>query len=80
MGNTVRITISLPADLSETMDKFAERNGLSKSMVVTLAARAGFQAIAIASDPQWKEYFEKMISQGVPVNLPDGSVMGSEEL
>jgi hypothetical protein len=63
MGKTVRMSISLPMEIHDKLEKFAVEKGLSKSNVVSLAVSAGFKAIAIAADPTWQKYFEVILKE-----------------
>ena len=75
-----RMTVYLSPALTERVKAQAENLGISKSAVVQLAVEAGIKSIELARNPEWQAYFAKMIREGKPLTLPDGSIFGSEEL
>lgn len=87
-----RMNVYLEPELKKRIYDTAAKVGMQPGVFASLAIRAGLDAVAIAIDPNWQEYFEKnmsaelkqaaieMVKTGKPVTLSDGSVIGSEEL
>lgn len=48
----LRQNVYLPLDLSEKLDKYAERLGMTKPMLIILAVRAGLDALIRALAPE----------------------------
>jgi hypothetical protein len=76
----VRMTIYISPILVQKINQISSRLEISKAAVANLALQAGLKSLEMAGDPNWQTYFEKMIQEGRPILLPDGAIMGSEEL
>jgi len=57
----VRINVYLQPELAEELVKKAEQLGMNKTNITSLAVHVGFQAIKMATDPQFKDYFANEI-------------------
>ena len=49
---TVTMTVRLHADLKNTYDKWAERTGLSRNMLVKMAMQYALDNLVIKTDPK----------------------------
>lgn len=58
-----RVNIYLPDDLDKKIDLQAERLGLSRAKIALLAISAGIDALTLATNPDWKAYFEAIMRE-----------------
>ena len=80
MEPKIRKSVYLSTQANDKVIEAAGKLGLSQNVVINLAIMTGLDALLMASNPDMRVYFEKMITSGRAVTLPDGSIMGSEEL
>ena len=57
----VRINTEIPDEADVKVEAFMKFAGFSKARVCSLAISAGIDVLSLATDPNWKEYFEKMM-------------------
>jgi hypothetical protein len=72
-----RMTIYLTQASFDKIENYAHEVGISRSSAVQLAVLAGIESVSLSVNPDWKAYFEKIILEGKPFTLPDGSIFES---
>ena len=56
-----KVTVYLTPEANLKVDLLKKKTGMSKAKITTLAAQSGIDVIAMAFDPDWKEFFEARI-------------------
>lgn len=82
-----RVTARISDELSDKLNHWSKKLGLTKSQLAGMAITAGFDAILRAVSPvdaltaeQWAKITLEMAKQdGAPIVLPDGRVIGGDE-
>ena len=70
-ANTVRLGIYITPKLKKQVVDLAADLGLSQSVVFNLCFQAGLQTVKLINNPDWREYFSKLIREGRPIVLPN---------
>jgi hypothetical protein len=58
-----RINVYITEDFDKRLTVEAKKIGLPKGKMAFLAMQAGLQAITLAVNPDWKEFFQKVTSE-----------------
>jgi hypothetical protein len=58
-SDRVRIVTHITPEADKKVEAFMKYSGMTKSKVCSLAIIAGIDVFTLATDPNWKEYFEK---------------------
>jgi hypothetical protein len=82
-----RIQVSVSPELYDKLDGLAGRIGLNRNQLAVMSMQAGFDAIFRTMFPMealgekgLAGIMAEMAKTGQPIRLPDGTVIGSEEL
>jgi type II secretory pathway component PulM len=82
-----KLYIVITDEFDEKLSSWSKRLAVSKSQLAAMAAQAGLDNIVRSVSPQetftpqqWAQILAEMVKTGKPVQLPDGTVVGSEEL
>lgn len=57
----VRIVTHITPEADKKVEAFMKFSGMSKAKICSLSIITGIDVLALATDPNWKEYFEKMM-------------------
>jgi len=79
-ANTVRLNIYTTPKLKKQVVDLADELGLSQSVVFNLCFQAGLQTVKLINNPDWQEYFSKLVREGKPIVLPNDFEVGSVDL
>jgi hypothetical protein len=81
-----KISMNITDELDEKLITFSKKMGVSKSYLIIASVNAGLGGIIRATFPeesmspaQWAKIITDMMKTGVPIVLPDGSIVGSED-
>lgn len=74
-----RLNVYLKPATLEEIKELADKLSMTQTGVAAMAIQAGLDTVRMSINPDFKKYFLEMIKTGKPVQLPDGSIMGSEE-
>lgn len=55
----IRIVTDITPEADQKVEAFMKFSGMTKARVCSLAIIAGIDVLTLATDPNWKEYFEK---------------------
>ena len=58
--DNTRISVYVTSAIYEQLGEISSKTGLSRPKLAALAIQAGLDAIRLATDPNWKEYFDLM--------------------
>lgn len=56
----IKISTYITEDADRKVEALVKVTGMSKSKLAALAIQAGIDAIGLAFNPDWKDYFEKL--------------------
>lgn len=57
----VRLNVFITREIYDQLGELARKTSLTRPRVAVLAIAAGLDAIRLATDPNWKAYFEATI-------------------
>ena len=57
----IKIVTNITPEADVKVEAFMKFAGFTKAKVCSLAISAGIDVLSLATDPNWKEYFEKMM-------------------
>lgn len=60
MAKKIRFNLYLDSELAENLFKKGQELGMTKTGITSLAVHFGYQAIKMATDPELKDYFERL--------------------
>jgi hypothetical protein len=60
-SDRVRIVTHITPEADLKVEAFMKFSGMTKAKVCSLSIITGIDVLALATDPNWKEYFEKMM-------------------
>lgn len=61
MTDRVKILTHITPEADKKVEEFMKFSGMTKAKVCSLSIIAGIDVLTLATDPNWKEYFEKMM-------------------
>jgi len=59
--NRIKIISYISKETDEKVETFMERAGLTKSKTCALAIQLGMEALTMAFNPDWKDFFEAQL-------------------
>ena len=68
MTETIRQTVRITKTAAQEIREVASRLGMTNTAVINLAVIAGLDALKLAINPDWKEYFEKVKNEATDRN------------
>lgn len=57
----IKINTDITPEADQKVEQFMKFSGMTKARVCSLSIIAGIDVLTLATDPNWKEYFEKMM-------------------
>ncbi len=60
-ADRVKIVTYITPEANKKVEAFMKFAGMTKSKVCSLSIISGIDVLTLATDPNWKEYFEKMM-------------------
>lgn len=61
MTDRIKIVTHITPEADQKVEAFMKVSGMSKAKVCSLSIISGIDALTMAFDPRWKEYFEAVV-------------------
>jgi len=75
----IRMSVYVKPETAQKVRELAQKEQLSQAAILNTAIVAGIKSIEISNSVEWQEYFERIIREGKPFQLP-GITFTEDEL